>query len=85
MLNLTNQNAVVDNNYTNKVRSRAKRITALNELEHLFALREYYRLNSINGDSDQSFLVWAEVVLKDEQDDLSEGKNSFNKLFGETT
>ncbi len=64
-----------------KVRRMAKRISEGNELEYLFALREYYRLNSINGDSDQSFLVWVEVALSDEQDDLSEGENSYSNLF----
>jgi len=64
-----------------KVRRISKRITEFNELEYLFALRHYYELNFENGASDQSFLVWIETLIKDEQADLSEGNNSYGNLF----
>lgn len=38
-------------------------ITEKNETEKILELREYYRKNFRNGDSDESFLMWIETLL----------------------
>ncbi len=63
-----------------KVRRIAKRINESNELEYLFALRHYYEMAFESG-GDQSFFVWVECRITDEQPNLSEGKESYGNLF----